>query len=127
MLGIQIQPWPCWWLISSHKLLTRSRKILPHPPSIQDLPQYCFCLLLRGKADVHAGYLTWKRKTFLSMCFFHLLVWNAITQLVASSAHLLLQGQGAGPSNCTSPEALYSSLTMISPSRETACLSSFIV
>lgn len=94
MLVIHTQPWPSQCLISSHKLLTRPRKIWLHLPSIQDLPRYCFHLPLRGKAGGHMDFLIWKMKHFLRRGVFSILSgMPSIAQLVASSTHLVLQGQ----------------------------------
>lgn len=83
---------PCefWWFTYNLGLI---RKILSYCLSIQDLPECCFHLLLRGKTGIPIGFLIWKMKHFLRWCVFHLFVWNALAWLVASSALLVLQGQ----------------------------------
>lgn len=121
MLVIHIQPWHYQFLLIL-TMLTRTRKIL-YRLSIQDLPEYCFHLLLRGKAGIPIGFLIWKMTNFLRWCVLHLLVWKPLRGLLLAPLFWSFKAKILqGPSSCTSPEMLSSFLPMISPSRETKIL-----
>ena len=97
-------------------------------PSIRGLPWLCLCLPERRSRRAHwFPHLEKEAVSHTGSVFFHLQVWSALDWLVASSVHLVLQGQGAGSFKLHFPEAHSSSLTVISPSRETTFLSAFFV
>ena len=104
------------------------REGLTISPSIRGLPRLCLCLPERRSRRAHwFPHLEKEAVSHTGSAFFHLQVWSALDWLVASSVHLVLQGQGAGSFKLHFPEAHSSSLTVISSSRETTFLSAFFV